>query len=64
MSFCWIFQHALSTLFPEHARCRVRMIMKGGNMQQRNEIMLALSVFFPNAREAGCGYHIGEIWRY
>ena len=63
MSFRWVFQHALSTLLPEHVRCRVLMIMKDGDMQQRNEIMLALSDMFPNAREAGCGWHIGEIWR-
>ena len=63
MSFRWVFQHALSTLLPEHVRCRVLMIMKDGDMQQRNEIMLALSDLFPNAREAGCGWHIGEIWQ-
>ena len=64
MSFRWVFQHALSTLLPKHARNRVKLIMKDGDMQARNEVMLALSELFPNAKEASCGYHIVEICRF
>ena len=34
-SFRWVFQHALSSLLPLHARRRVRLIMKDGDLQQR-----------------------------
>ena len=39
---------------------RVRFIMKDGDPQQRNEIIRALMEVFPNAKEGGCGWHIGE----
>merc|ERR1711966_366526 len=61
MSFCWVFQHALSSLLPLHACPRVRPIMKDGDLQQRNEVMLAMLALFPNAKEASCGYHICEV---
>ena len=57
-SFRWVFQHALNTLIPKIHRDRVRFIMKDGDNQQRNEVLMALKQFFPNASEGGCGYHI------
>ena len=61
-SFRWVFQYAISiVLLPEHVRLRVRMIMKDGDPQQRNEILMSLLKVFPNAIEAGCGWHIGEL---
>jgi hypothetical protein len=57
-SFRWVFQHALRVLIPLHHRERVRLIMKDGDAQQRNEVLYALDGIFPNAIEGGCGYHI------
>lgn len=57
-SFRWVFQHALPILIPRFHRYRVKMIMKDGDFQQRNEILISLRDIFPNTVEAGCGYHI------
>mmetsp|Transcript_23810 Transcript_23810/g.54521 ORF Transcript_23810/g.54521 Transcript_23810/m.54521 type:complete len:1402 (-) Transcript_23810:247-4452(-) len=57
-SFRWVFQHAIAILLPEHVRLRVRLIMKDGDPQQRNEILVCLLKVFPNAIEGGCGWHI------
>ena len=59
MSFRWVFQIAIPKLLPEHARKRVRLIMKDGDPQQRNEILSVIVNLFPNAREGGCGWHMG-----
>lgn len=55
----WVFQHVIPILIPKIFRDRVRMIMKDGCPQQRNEILRSLIAIFPNATEAGCGWHIG-----
>jgi len=34
--------------------------MKDGDPQQRNEIIIAMIKIFPNAKEGGCGFHIGK----
>ena len=60
MSFRWVFQHAIPILLPRHACLRVRMIMKDGDPQQRNELMTVIAKVFPNAIEASCGWHIGR----
>jgi len=60
-SFRWVFQHAIPILIPKHHRERVTLIMKDGDPQQRNEILLALKNVFPNTREATCGYHVVEF---
>ena len=57
-SFRWVFQHALNILIPKFHRDRVRFIMKDGDNQQRNEVLMALKQIFPNALEGGCGYHV------
>ena len=63
-SFRWVFQHALPTLIPKWARDRVQFIMKDGDPQQRNEILLALKEVFNNAIEGSCGWHIvGQGWK-
>lgn len=59
-SFRWVFQHAIPNLIPKWLRERVLLIMKDGDAQQRNEILRALFRVFPNAKEAGCGFHIGK----
>ena len=46
-------------LVPKWLRERVKLITKDGNPQQRNEVIYALKLAFPNAIEAGCGWHIG-----
>ena len=60
-SFIWVFQHAIPTLIPEYHRSRVHLIMKDGDAQQRNEVLGSLKIFFQNASEAGCGWHIGML---
>ena len=60
-SFRWVFQHAIPILIPKHHRERVRMIMKDGDPQQRNEILLALTNVFTRTRESTCGMHIGQF---
>ena len=59
-SFRWVFQHAIPNLIPEWLRRRVKFIMKDGDPQQRNEIIMAMNKIFPNAKEGGCGFHIGK----
>ena len=59
LSFRWVFQHAIPILLPRHACLRVRMVMKDGDPQQRNELMAVIAKVFPNATEASCGWHIG-----
>ena len=59
LSFRWVFRHAIPALLPEHARRRVRMVMKDGDAQQRNELLEVILSLFPNSREASCGWHIG-----
>jgi len=59
-SFRWVFQHAIPNLIPKWLRERVLLIMKDGDAQQRNENLCALFRVFPNAKEAGCGFHIGK----
>ena len=59
ISFRWVFQHAIPILIPKYIRDRVQFIMKDGDPQQRNEILLTLFNIFPNAKEGGCGWHIG-----
>ena len=46
-------------LVPKWLRERVKLIMKDGDPQQRNEVIYALKFVFPNAIEAGCGWRIG-----
>jgi len=41
-SFRWVFQHVLPILIPRFHRYRVKMIMKDGDPQQRNEILISL----------------------
>ena len=53
-------KHAIPNLIPKWLRERVLLIMKDGDAQQRNEILRALFRVFPNAKEAGCGFHIGK----
>ena len=60
MSFRWVFQHAL--FLPKHAQSCVQMIMKDGNIQARNKVMLALSDLFPNAKRLAA-VHISEFDR-
>ena len=64
ISFRWCFQHAIPNLIPQYIRERVLFIMKDGDPQQRNEILYALLSVFPNAKEGGCGWHIGTIHYY
>ena len=59
-SFRWVFQHAIPNLIPAWLCKRVKLIMKDGDPQQRNEIIGALIKIFTNAIEGACGYHIGE----
>ena len=61
MSFRWVFQIAIPSLLPAHARRRVRLLMKDGDPQQRNEMLCVIDDFFPNASEGGCGWHIGAL---
>ncbi len=61
-SFRWVFHHAAVKLIPAWLRARVRLIMKDGDPQQRNEILRALISVFPNAIEGGCGWHIGMCY--
>ena len=60
ISFRWVFSHAISQLVPAWLRSRVKFIMKDGDPQQRNEILIALQSVFTNAIEGGCGWHIVE----
>ena len=60
LSFCWVFQFAVSKLVPLHARQRIRLLRKDGDPQQRAELMPVIGSIFPLARESGCGWHIGE----
>ncbi len=39
---------------------QVKFIMKDGDAQQQNEIVIALKEVFPSAVEGACGWHIGE----
>ena len=59
ISFRWVFHIAIPKLLPESARKRVRLLMKDGDPQQRNEILSVIIDLFPGAREGGCGWHIG-----
>ena len=59
-SFRWVFQHAILNLISKWARDRVAFIMKDGDAQQQNEILLALKTIFLNVIEGGCGFHIGK----
>ena len=60
-SFRWVFMYAVTVLLPKHVRERVKMIMKDGDPQQRNEILISILLnVFPNAIEASCGWHIGK----
>ena len=59
-SFRWVFQHAIPNLIPAWLCKRVKLIMKDGDPQQRNEIIGSLIKIFTNAIEGSCGYHIGE----
>ena len=46
-SFCWVFQLALPLLISQHLRDRVKFVMKDGDPQARNELLLALvDIFF------------------
>ncbi|KAL3757417.1 LOW QUALITY PROTEIN: hypothetical protein ACHAWU_005148 [Discostella pseudostelligera] len=60
ISFRWVFSHAISQLVPAWLRSRVKFIMKDGDPQQRNEILIALQSVFMNAIEGGCGWHMVE----
>ena len=60
ISFRWVFSHAISQLVPAWLRSRVKFIMKDGDPQQRNELLIALQSVFTNAIEGGCGWHIVE----
>ena len=57
-SFRWVFQAALSPLISNHLRERVKFVMKDGDLQARNELLVSLKSVFPNAKEGGCGWHI------
>lgn len=59
--FRWVFQHAIPTLISRFLRFRVKFIMKDGDPQQRNEILIALKRVFTNAIEGSCGFHIGKL---
>ena len=58
ISFRWVFSHAIPQLVPAWLRSRVRFIMKDGDPQQRNEILISLQSVFPNASEGVCGWHV------
>ncbi|KAL3756458.1 hypothetical protein ACHAWU_009852, partial [Discostella pseudostelligera] len=60
ISFRWVFSHAISQLVPAWLRSRVKFIMKDGDPQQWNEILIALQSVFMNAIEGGCGWHMVE----
>ena len=59
-SFRWVFQHAIPRLIPKWLTSRVKFIMKDGDPQQRNEILIAMmhTKVFNNATEGQCGWHI------
>ena len=59
ISFRWVFQYAIPILVPKWLRERVKLITKDVDPQQRNEVIYALKLVFPNAIEAGCGWRIG-----
>ena len=61
-SFRWVFQFAILNLIPLWLRERVTFLMKDGDPQQRNEILYSMIDFFPNAKEGGCGFHIGTYF--
>ena len=62
ISFIWVFQHAIPILIPKYIRDRVQFTMKDGDAQQKNEILYTLLSIFPNAKEGGCGWHIGQSY--
>ena len=53
------FPACVAILIPKHVRDRIKFFMKDGDAQQRNELLASLLQFLPNAKEGGCGYHIG-----
>ena len=57
-SFRWVFQVALRKLVPQYLRERVKFIMKDGDPQARNELLVSLKSVFPNAKEGDRGWHI------
>ena len=46
------------SLIPNHLRQQVEFVMKDGDSQARNELLVSLKSVFPNAKEGGCGWHI------
>jgi hypothetical protein len=57
-SFRWVFQVAIPFLIPLFLRHRVKFVMKDGDPQARNELLISLVRLLPNAIEGGCGWHI------
>ena len=62
ISFRWFFQHTIPIIIPKYIRDCVQFTMKDGDAQQRNEILYTLLSIFPNAKEGGCGWHIGQSY--
>ena len=60
-SFRWVFQFAIKELIPKWIRERVEFIMKDGDPQQRNEILIALKNVFTRAIEGTCGFHVATL---
>ena len=60
-SFRWVFQFAIKELIPKWIRDRVEFIMKDGDPQQRNKILIALKNVFTRAVEGTCGFHVVSL---
>ncbi len=61
-SFRWVFSHALRMLIPCCICERVKLIMKDGDAQQRNEILREMDCIFLNAIKGRCRWHIGKYF--
>jgi hypothetical protein len=58
LSFRWVFKFVLTSMIPPECFKRTRLVMVDGDQQQRDQLVLSMLDFMPNAIDGTCAWHL------